>query len=82
MTLENYAASIVSQVANWNATLEKDVTYQETLVTTLSDRSATVSGVNLDEELSNLMVYQMSYSAAARIVTTVSQMIDDLVNMV
>ena len=82
MTLENYAASIVSQVANWNSTLDKDVTYQETLVSTLGDKSAAISGVNLDEELSNLMVYQMSYSAAARIVTTVSQMIDDLVNMV
>lgn len=37
-----------------------------------------VSGVNLDEELSNLIIYQNSYNAAARMLATVQELFDTL----
>ncbi|MDR1105949.1 MAG: flagellar hook-associated protein FlgK [Treponema sp.] len=39
-----------------------------------------VSGVNIDEELSNLIRYQQGYAAAARFITTVNAMLDTLIN--
>lgn len=39
-------------------------------------------GVNIDEELSLMVVLQNSYSAAARVITTTSDMYQTLVNMV
>lgn len=45
-------------------------------------RRDTFSGVNVDEELANMVVLQNSYSAAARVLTTASQMYDTLINMV
>ena len=39
------------------------------------------SGVNLDEELSNMIIYQQSYNAAARIISTVNQMFDSLLQL-
>jgi flagellar hook-associated protein 1 FlgK len=38
------------------------------------------SGVDLDEETSNLVTYQHAYQAAARVLSTVDQMLDTLIN--
>jgi flagellar hook-associated protein 1 FlgK len=40
-----------------------------------------VSGVNLDEEMANLIQYQHTYQASARFLTTVSDMLDILLNI-
>ncbi|WP_010544736.1 flagellar hook-associated protein FlgK [Sphingomonas elodea] len=46
------------------------------------NRRDSYSGVNIDEELSQMVVLQNSYSAAARVMTTASQMYDTLLQMV
>ncbi len=46
------------------------------------NRRDSFSGVNLDEELSQMVVLQNSYSAAARVMTTATQMYDTLLDMV
>jgi|tagenome__1003787_1003787.scaffolds.fasta_scaffold20959314_1 flagellar hook-associated protein 1 FlgK len=38
------------------------------------------SGVNLDEEMANLVSYQHAYSAAARVLTAVDEMLQELIN--
>ena len=40
-----------------------------------------ISGVNMDEELSNLIRFQSSYGAAAKIITTVDQMLNSLLSI-
>ena len=52
--------------------------YRETLETQLINES----GVNLDEELSNLIVIQTAYSAAARAVSAVDELFQELLNAV
>ena len=42
---------------------------------------ASVSGVNLDEELTNLIKYQSSYVAAAKLITTADQMLETLLGL-
>ena len=46
------------------------------------NRRDSFSGVNLDEELSQMVVLQNSYSAAARVMTTATEMYDTLLEMV
>jgi len=46
------------------------------------NRRDSFSGVNIDEELSNMVVLQNSYSASARVITTASQMYDTLLAMI
>ncbi|WP_282166713.1 flagellar hook-associated protein FlgK [Shewanella japonica] len=46
------------------------------------NRVQSESGVNLDEEAANLMRYQQSYQASARIMTTAQQMFDSLLSSV
>ncbi|MBO9623761.1 MAG: flagellar biosynthesis protein FlgK [Sphingomonas sp.] len=45
-------------------------------------RRDSFSGVNIDEELSQMVVLQNSYSAAARVITTATEMYDTLLQMV
>lgn len=48
-------------------------------LTTLRDSN---SGVSLDEELVTLIQYQKSYQASAKLITTTSDMMDTVINMV
>ncbi|MCO8272591.1 flagellar hook-associated protein FlgK [Actinoplanes sp. TRM 88003] len=38
------------------------------------------SGVNLDEEMTNLLTFQRGYEAASRVLTTIDSMLDQLIN--
>jgi flagellar hook-associated protein 1 FlgK len=46
----------------------------------LKELRQSVAGVNMDEELSNLLRYQHGYNAAARFISTVNSMLDTLIN--
>ena len=46
------------------------------------NRRDSFSGVNIDEELAQMVVLQNSYSAAARVISTASQMYDSLISMI
>ncbi|GBE24887.1 flagellar hook-associated protein FlgK [bacterium BMS3Bbin02] len=37
-------------------------------------------GVNIDEEMVNLIIYQRSYESAARVMTAIDQNLDTLIN--
>lgn len=50
------------------------------LVTQVEAQRQSVSGVSLDEELSNMMKFQHAYSSAARFMTTFDQLLDKLIN--
>ena len=39
-----------------------------------------VAGVNLDEEMTNMLQFQHAYSAAARMITTIDETLDVLIN--
>ena len=48
---------------------------------TLEGEHLGLSGVSLDEEAVNLMTYQRSYQAAAKVVSTISELLEVLVNL-
>ncbi|SCA64376.1 hypothetical protein AB751O23_BF_00070, partial [Chlamydiales bacterium SCGC AB-751-O23] len=41
-----------------------------------------ISGVNLDEELSNMIIFQRGYEANARMISIFSKMVEDLINII
>jgi flagellar hook-associated protein 1 FlgK len=47
----------------------------------LEYRASSVSGVNMDEEMGNLVLYQNAYAASARLVTVVDELYDTLMGM-
>ncbi len=54
---------------------------QDVLVTQLYNQRESFTGVSLDEEMTNLVKFQKSYAAAARIVTMMDDMLSTLMNM-
>lgn len=52
----------------------------ETLKRSVEERRQSVSGVSLDEEMSNMIKYQHAYNAAARNLTTIDEMLDKIIN--
>lgn len=47
----------------------------------LQDQRGSISGVSLDEEAAHMVQYQRAYDAAARVVDTVNQMLETVINM-
>lgn len=81
-TLAQYSAAILG---NFGLRAAQATTRQAdtvALATEVETRRNDVSGVNLDEELSNMIVFQNSYNAATRIITTVREMYDALLGLV
>ncbi|MGY1854857.1 flagellar hook-associated protein FlgK [Modestobacter sp. SYSU DS0290] len=53
----------------------------QTVITSQVDASReSVSGVNLDEEMTNMLRFQHAYSAAARMITAIDETLDVLIN--
>ncbi|MDZ5000336.1 hypothetical protein GNF79_14900, partial [Clostridium perfringens] len=46
----------------------------------IEESRASVSGVNLDEEMANLVQFQHAYNANAKIISTVDELLDVIVN--
>ena len=59
-----------------NNTLDNKIT----VINQTADLKDSISGVSLDEEGINLLHYQQSYSAAARLMTTLDEALDKLIN--
>jgi flagellar hook-associated protein 1 FlgK len=53
---------------------------QGTIVQSTRNRLDAERGVNLDEELANLVLYQRSFEANARVIRTIDEMLDTVVN--
>jgi flagellar hook-associated protein 1 FlgK len=53
-------------------------TFYQGLVDQLSQMRDSVSGVNLDEELTNLVKFQRSYQAAAKLISTADELYQTL----
>lgn len=53
---------------------------QQVMQSSVDTQRMSLSGVSLDEEMTNLIKFQHSYSAAARAVTSIDEMLDVLIN--
>lgn len=73
-SLSAYYAGLVGSVGTDTANAEFNYNFENSLATDLNNQQQAVSGVNLDEEMSNLVQYQHSYQAAAKIISTADQM--------
>lgn len=78
MRFDDYASLILSKNASQADTNERRKADQEVFTQSLQNKSDSVRGVNIDEEMSNLILFEQAYSAAARVVNTIQRMFDAL----
>lgn len=72
--------SLTSQIGSIVAQANNQQKVQGALTGAVQDQRDSVSGVSLDEEMSNLLKYQQSYGAAARVVSALDQMLEILIS--
>ena len=81
-TIDDYYASSIGNLG----VRAKEARYmrenQEMMVQQLENQKAAVSGVSLDEEMTLMMQYQTAYQAAARLINTINEMMDTIIQMV
>lgn len=77
-TFEGYAAAIVSTNATLADTNADNLEFQQILTDSLQHKSDTVRGVNLDEEMAQLILLEQAYIASARIITVIQKMFEAL----
>jgi flagellar hook-associated protein 1 FlgK len=77
---ESYA-DIVSTSGNLGSQAQADLTASTTSMNQLNDQLGAISGVSINEETTNLLTYQNAFSAAARVVSTVDQMMQAVLAM-
>lgn len=77
-TFSQYGASILSRNASLADTNATQTEWQESLTNSLKNKSDNMRGVNLDEEMSDLIRFEQAYSAAARVITVIQGMFDAL----
>lgn len=80
-TVEGYYNSITTKIATDASAASSSYDTNSALYNTIESQYQSISGVNTDEELSNLIVFQSSYSANAKIITTIDEMLNTLLGI-
>lgn len=78
VTLSQYGAAIVTRNASLADANEAHTATEKTLSDALQYKSDSFRGVNLDEEMSNLILFEQAYSASARLISVIQEMFDAL----
>ncbi|WBQ12968.1 flagellar basal body protein [Hyphomonadaceae bacterium BL14] len=77
-----YAARLAGDVGARAARADRNETAAAAVKQAANAKRSDVEGVNLDEELARMTLYQQAYNAAARLMQASKEMTDTLLNMV
>jgi flagellar hook-associated protein 1 FlgK len=80
-TLTTYLRQVVSQQGEAASSADNLKQGQDVVLNALQQRFNNASGVNVDQEMANLLTLQNSYAANARVMSAVKEMLDALINM-
>jgi flagellar hook-associated protein 1 FlgK len=81
---QTFSGAYASDVQNFGNALSNandQVSNYNSVNTMLLNQRDSVSGVSLEQECSNLITYQMAYEASSKIINTVDQMLQTVVNL-
>ena len=80
ISLNSYYQSAMSQLGTDASSVDKKESAQEDLITQIVNWRSSTSGVDWNEELTNMITFQKGYSACSRCLTTMDEMLDRLIN--
>ena len=80
-TMDSYYSSLVAQVGVDVQNAANNEKFNNTILTQYTQRKESVSGVSLDEEMSDLLKYQHAYQAAAKLISICDEMMQTLLSV-
>jgi len=79
-TFDDYFANSVTNVGLKGEQAETNYLSQNAIMNDLRGLRDSISGVNIDEELADIIKFQHGYNAAAKFVSVIDQMLDTVIN--
>ncbi len=79
-TFDDYFANSVTNVGLKGEQAETNLLSQNKIMGDLRDLRDSISGVNIDEELADIIKFQHGYNAAAKFITVIDGMLDTIIN--
>lgn len=80
-SIDGYFNSFIANMGQDLVNVSQTLNRETTILNQQTDQREQLSGVSLDEEMMNLIKYQMAYNAAGRIAKSVTEMMDLLINL-
>lgn len=80
-TFSEAFAGTVAGLGQSIASVNSQIASQELVSQMLERQRDSISGVSLDEEMTNLMRYQKAFEASARVITTVDEMLETVLSL-
>jgi len=80
-TIEDFYADLVGDIGFETAAARDTLSAQDQLLAQLEADRESISGVNIDEEMVDMLKYQQSYEAAARFIKVAQEMTSTLINL-
>ena len=82
VTFGDYAAAFYQDVGSRGSAIDSSKSAEDTRLTLAQQNQSEKEGVNLDEELANMMTLQQAYNAGARLLQVAKELYDELLNAV
>lgn len=79
-TPEDYMRSLISNLGIDTQESERFLQNQQNIIKQIDNRRSSESGVSLDEEMANMVKYQHAYNASAKLISTLGELYDTLIN--
>ena len=80
ISLNSYYNASVTNLGSLSEAMNSKVSAQGDIMTQVESWRSSTSGVNWNEELTNMIKFQQGFSACSRCLTTMDEMLDKLVN--
>lgn len=80
MKFDNYYKDTIDRLGVQSQNAKRTIKNQEALLGSFNEIKESVSGVSLDEEMANLVQFQHAYSANAKVISTVDELLDVVIN--
>lgn len=79
-TIGDFLGTFVNDIGEKSSIASTKADHQTLLIENLDLRRESISGVSMDEEMTNMVKFQHGYNAAAKIITTMDEMLDVVIN--
>ncbi|MGE6205195.1 flagellar hook-associated protein FlgK [Guptibacillus hwajinpoensis] len=79
-SVSDFYGMLISKIGAKSQATERSVESHQAVLKSIDQNRMSVSGVSLDEEMSNLIQFQHAYNAAARYVSTTDELLDVIIN--
>jgi len=80
-SIAEHFSSMVSEIATNTQRTQDNYAAADVVVQTLELERQSISGVSVDEEAMNIIIFQRAFQGAARYVSVIDEMLDEVINL-